>query len=207
MSDAIDPRLEEKFREQLQFLESSAISYDQGAENEALRMATALRVLLHDTKRSKSLFKHLGRCHIQLQSSSHGHGNWQDYLSQEINLNSSEPVRMRPLLGFQFKLVQFAHWWKHEPVFVHKSKKYTREQICLSAANKDGGAHVDSVLEEYYKGLAAGNSMMGIIGSMEYDGPPPFPQGVAMHPKNAHLALIRQFAHEFLATAEHYKWQ
>ncbi len=167
MSATVDPRFAEKLREQLRFLGRSANLYDQGAEDEALRMATALRVVVHDTQSSQSgtsLFKHLGLTNTRMLSSSRGHGNWQDYLAQEINLNSSEPVRMRPLLGHQFFEVPFARWWTDEPVFIHQTQDYSRRLICLSAANKDGGAHVDSKLEEYYKTLVAGQYMLGITG-------------------------------------------
>jgi hypothetical protein len=207
MSTAANSRFAGKFREQLGFLDRSANLYDQGAEDEALRLAIALRVLLHDTQKSNSLFKHLGLTNTRMLTSSRGLGNWQDYLSQEINLSSSEPVRMLPLLGNQFLEVPFAHWWSDEPVFIHESKNYSRRLICLSAANKDGGAHVDGELEGYYKTLAAGQYMLGITGSLEYGGQqPPFPQGVTIYPKNAHLALIRQFTHEFCCSAQHFKW-
>jgi hypothetical protein len=207
MSAPVNPRFADKLREQLRFLGRSASLYDQGAEDEALRMATALRVVLHDTKSGTSLFKHLALTNTQMLSSARGHGNWQDYLSQEINLRSSEPVKMRPLLGRQFAEAPFARWWSDEPVFVHQSKSYSRRLICLSAADTDGGAHVDSKLEEYYETLAAGQYMAGITGNLEYGGhPPPFPQGVTIYPKNAHFALIRQFTHEFLCSADHNKW-
>jgi hypothetical protein len=200
-------RFSDKLREQLGFLTRSASLYDLGAEDEALRMATSLRVLLHDTRSSTSLFKHLGLTNTPMLSSSRGHGNWQDYLSPEVKINSSEPIRMLPLLGRQFMELPFARWWSDEPVFVYQSNGYTRRLICLSAANKDGGAHVDRELEEYYETLAAGQYMVGITGSLEYGGgPPPFPQGVTIWPKNAHLALIRQFTHEFLCSAAHYEW-
>ena len=140
MSTTVDPRFSDKLREQLRFLRRSANLYDQGAEDESLRMATSLRVALHDTQSSTSLFKHFGLTSTQMLSSSRGHRNWQDYLSQEINLNSSEPVRMRPLLGTQFVEAPFAHWWSDEPVFVHQSNGYSRRLICLSAANKDGSS-------------------------------------------------------------------
>ncbi len=207
MPTAINPRFAEKLREQVRFLNRSAGLYDRGAEDEALRLATSLRVALHGTRASTSLFEHLGLNDTLMLSSSRGYGNWQDYLSQEINLSSSEPIRMHPLLGHQFVEMPFARWWSVEPVFVHRAKDYTRRLISLSAANKDGGAHVDSELEEYYETLAAGQYMIGITGNLEYGGhPPPFPQGVTIYPRNAHFALIRQFAHEFLCSAEHYKW-
>jgi len=34
-------------------------------------------------------------------------------------------------------------WWE-QPVFIRDKKVYTRRQVVLSAANKDGGAHVDT---------------------------------------------------------------
>jgi hypothetical protein len=188
-------------------MQRSAILYDQGAEDEALRLATALRILLHDTRMSTSLFKHLGLISTKMLSSARGLGNWQDYLCQEISPNSPEPVRMRPLLGSQFRELPFDDWWSSESVFVHQSVNYTRRLICLSAANKDGGAHVDSELDEYYRVLAAGEYMLGITRNWECGGhPPPFLQGVTIYPKNAHFALLRQFTHEFLCSAKHFGW-
>ncbi|MBP2158270.1 MULTISPECIES: hypothetical protein [Asticcacaulis] len=45
---------------QRKFLKNSARLYDEGYEDEAIRMATTLRVLLHDTSQSTSLLTHLG---------------------------------------------------------------------------------------------------------------------------------------------------
>ena len=67
---------------------------------------------------------------------------------------------------------------------------------------------MDEQLEEYYKVLCAGEYAyaIGITGDLQYEGNPPFPQGVPIFPKNAHLALIRQFSHETMRTADHYRW-
>jgi hypothetical protein len=46
--------------EQMTFLRGSAESYDAGDFSEAKRLATTLRLLLHDTKKSRSLLTHLG---------------------------------------------------------------------------------------------------------------------------------------------------
>lgn len=94
-----------------------------------------------------------------------------------------------------------------EPVFSHKSKEFSRKRIILSAANKDGGAHVDEELEEYYESLCSGEHGLGITGNnLTFDGEPPFPQGITLFAQNTHLALIRQFGHEFLAAFNHFKW-
>ena len=95
-------RLIRKLREHIRFIQRSCQAYDQGDESEALRIATSLRVIFHTTAMSVSIVSHLGFENKQMLSSSKGHKDWKDYLSQEINLNSSEPIRMLPLLGHHF---------------------------------------------------------------------------------------------------------
>ncbi|HEY4058491.1 MAG TPA: hypothetical protein VGM39_17885 [Kofleriaceae bacterium] len=46
--------------EQVGFLDASSTAYDQGIESEAKRLATTVRVLVHDTSASRSLLTHLG---------------------------------------------------------------------------------------------------------------------------------------------------
>lgn len=60
-------------REQAQFLRNSADAYDRGFEGEARRMATVIRVLVHDTKRSKSLLGQLNLLHIEFYDTA---SNW-----------------------------------------------------------------------------------------------------------------------------------
>jgi hypothetical protein len=50
----------EQLRRQLGFIERSCESYDKGFEDETIRIATALRVLFHDTPQSTPLLKYLG---------------------------------------------------------------------------------------------------------------------------------------------------
>lgn len=52
--------LVEKLREQMGFLDRSAALFDEGHEEEALRLAAIIRVLLHDTRTSHSLLGQLG---------------------------------------------------------------------------------------------------------------------------------------------------
>jgi hypothetical protein len=199
-------RLTKKLKEQLQFIRRSCEAYDQGAEEEALRIATHLRVIFHQTNSSTSLITYLSFGHKRMLSSSRGDTDWKDYLSHEINLNSPNPIRMRAILGDKFHELSIEDWWERETVFVHAGTNHSRRKIVLSAANKDGGAHVDSELEEYYEFLCAGEYLIGITGNLEYNGPPPFPQGAKIYPTNAHFALIRQFAHETLASVDYFKW-
>jgi hypothetical protein len=122
------------------------------------------------------------------------------------NRTTSEPVILLPKLGEQFDRMPFATWWESDSVANDKGVSVSRRRIVLGAANKDGGAHVDPKLERFYENLANGKYAIGITGDLTYDGDPPFEQGVTHYPSNGHLALLRQFAHEVLQTAEHFGW-
>jgi hypothetical protein len=201
-----ESRFLDKFREQLHFVARSSEAFDGGDEQEAFRLANALRLLFHDTASSTSLIKHLGWKKRQILSSLRGANGWKHFLAQRMDFSSAAPMVMMPLLGNNFNTVSIYDWWKLETVFTNKGDNYSRSKIILSAANKDGGSHVDAQLEKYYEVLCAGEYAIGVTGQLTYDGQPPFPQGVTQYPKNAHLALIRQFAHEFVQSVNYFAW-
>jgi len=60
MTSTDTARLPKKLEEQVQFIRRSCNAYDQGAEEEALRIATSLRVIFHQTGASTSLITNLG---------------------------------------------------------------------------------------------------------------------------------------------------
>lgn len=201
------PRLRQKLVEQLEFLRRSCSAFDEGLEDEALRIAVSLRIIFHDTGKSTSLVKHLNLGNRMMLSSSRGLGDYRDYLSFQIHLCSPEPIKMLPLLDRKFRKMPLSTWWHEEPIFVHGGQTFTRRMVVLSAANKDGGAHVDEELESYYEVLCAGKYGLGITGDLQYRGAIPFEQGSTHYAKNTHLALIRQFAHEVLASAKQFRWR
>jgi hypothetical protein len=199
-------RFSQKLQEQVGFLQRSCDAFDHGAEEEALRIATTLRVMFHETKTSTSLVSHLGFKKKKMLSSARGHNDWQDYLKVQLDLSSEQPVKMLPMLGDRFRELAIDQWWGNETVFVHAKKKYSRRLIVLSAANRDGGTHVDRKLDKYYEVLAAGEYAFGLKGDMTFDGKPWFEQGVNHYAHNAHLALIRQFGYETLVSVKHFNW-
>jgi hypothetical protein len=199
-------RLSHKLREQLEFLARSCDAFDKGLEDEALRIATSLRVIFHQTTQSTSLLAHVGLADSQMLSSSRGLGDYTDFVRYRLSLDSPTPVWALPMLGTAFYKVSVNRWWKHEPVFVHEGEPHPRRLIILSAANKDGGAHVDKDLEDYYEALCGGKFALGITGNFKFVGPEPYPQGVTQYAPNAHLALLRQFGHETLASAKQFRW-
>jgi len=198
---AFDPRFVDKLREQLRFIERSCAAFDGGNEEEALRIATALRVIFHNTQKSTSLIAHLGLNGARMLSSSRGLGNHYDYVSIRFDLSSPEPVKATPILGAGFRELPVSAWWSTEPVFVHDGDRFSRKMIVLAAVNKDGGAHVDDTLDRFYAALSAGKDGFGVTGNLTFAGAPPFKQGVTHYAKNSHLALIRQFGHETMISA------
>ena len=59
----------------------------------------------------------------------------------------------------------FNDWW-NEIIFDDKKNKFTRHDIVTYVANQDGGAHVDSELDESYATLTKMNS----LGWTDYNG-------------------------------------
>jgi hypothetical protein len=185
-------------RKQLGFLERSCASYDAGHKDEAIRIATTIRVLIHNTKASTSLLKHLNATTINLLSTTPepsmqtisfvGLGMMRvrsgkmEYFSQ---LGDGPPVNQS---------VPVNNWWD-QIVMVLNSQRISRRDIVLAAANKDGGAHVDSRLSAEYAALAKG----GAVGSFVYQTEG---QRVEAPIQNAHLVSLRQMGYELLHSHE-----
>lgn len=138
---------------QLGFIDRSCRGFDNRDVDEAIRIATAIRVLVHDKGRSVSILSHLGaRATVQL-------------LSSIDPKRLHEPPGMTPVLdlplgGFRFSAngssyratlaagreypyVSVDHWCK-QVAWRNGRSALTRMELVLAAADKDGGAHVDA---------------------------------------------------------------
>lgn len=158
-------RFRGQLRQQLSFIRNSCASYDRGDRGEAIRIGTSLRVILHDTKKSStSLLTHLGATEVPL-------------LSTCPRIEIEQPGRRRVmaaegLVSFRAasagamwvpKLERSAtniplrapEWWG-QTVTVVAGQTVSRRDLALAAANKDGGAHVDSDLPPEYQALIEG---------------------------------------------------
>ena len=174
-------RFRERLADQLGFLKTSCERYDEGDEREAIRIATALRVMFYDTRSSTSLLTHLkAKDNVALYSVSRppppstlefrGMGR----TTLIITPKDYEVVRqVEPVLDDEahpHTPLSVRDWWEM-PVFVSRQGSQlrlmgtlaastgedyviTRGDIILGAANKDGGAHVDAVLRLDYEFLA-----------------------------------------------------
>jgi uncharacterized protein YchJ len=86
------------------------------------------------------------------------------------------------------KWVSFSRWW-NSIVFVDTERRaLSRSKLVLTAANQDGGAHIDCALDEVYHALSRQNSLRWFFTDGERQ----------IEPGGPEKAAIRQIAHETL---------
>ena len=156
----------ERYREQLErhlrFLQRSAAAYDRGFKDEAIRIAVSVRVLVHQTKTSTSLLRHLGADDIELLSTVlRLRDPAKTLMFDGVTRYTSGPRGLEPTahLGSSpgsHSLMPVADWWHQILIQPGPNTPITRRDIVLGAANKDGGAHVDAELTPEYSQLAKG---------------------------------------------------
>jgi hypothetical protein len=180
----------EQLRRQISFLDSSSRAFDAGHTEEALRIAVALRVLIHDTSASASLLTHLG-----IKNSAKLLSTFEPIRQKPGLLVASVPIwvdstgnRTPPLGDSLFKaFIPIKEWW--EQIVMTANNNLSRQDIILAAANQDGGAHVDAKpgpkTQELIRGVGTHTTRVGDVErSRVLD--------------NHHFYLIRQFAYEML---------
>lgn len=139
--------LQQHLKRQVTFLRNSATAYDQGSPEEAIRIAVVIRVLCHDTRSSTSLLTHMGqKGSLQLVTTAKA-------LPPSI---AASPLAYGELLGGMVFGETIHHtpvppgsptlacpaWWD-QTIYIHANEPYSRKDVVLAAAHKDGGAHVD----------------------------------------------------------------
>jgi hypothetical protein len=154
-----------KLTQQKKFLQASLNSFNQGNEDEAIRLAIAIRVLLYDTQNCSSLLRQLKQKNSMFFCSS---------VSKYIPTNQ---VSYLGLCGFRisnqkgdyystfadedslrYVFTNFNYWW-NELIFDDKNFQFSRKDVVLFVANKDGGAHVDNEIPEKFYALNELNSL------------------------------------------------
>lgn len=188
----------EHLRRQLRFLEASAAAYDKGLSDEAIRLAVVIRVLIHQTKSSTSLLKHLNATTINLLSTVDGADERAVLYLGMGNLRVFRDGRhiYSPSLenSPSHKLIPVSAWWD-QVVFVKGNTRLSRRKIVLAAANQDGGAHVDESLNSDYKYLMSpGFSGIFISNAEGNSKQTPIAE--------SHYVALRQMAFEILSSKE-----
>ncbi len=184
--------LEAQLAEQLEFIRASGSAFDNGFEGEAKRLAVAVRILVHDKGSSKSLLGQLGMKDLLFFDTAHDVNpkNLLTHMGLVGMQASSQGTRFVAFLGDSPRgkgiPIAFRQWWEKVVFVDDRRATLTREELILSVANQDGGAHVDPALSETYARLSRENSM-GWVSAGE-SGTRPL--------ENAHLPAVRQVAFE-----------
>lgn len=146
--------------EQVQFMKSSIDSYDSGFEAEAKRLATSIRILVHDTNKSTSVLKILG---IKDRLDYYSYLKLEDHTKTIAFVGLSMGFVEGGLSYFSMTgepkyKISFDEWWNQQ-VIINRNKNidFTRRKIILAVTNTDGGAHVDPTLNERYASLSRKN--------------------------------------------------
>lgn len=191
--------LQSHLRRQFSFLTESCNSYDKGFKDEAIRLATVIRVLIHNTKNSTSLLKHLNATAINLLSTTNG--ATQDtvmYFGLGTMKLSGVDSEYFPSLDFGpiKTMIPVNEWWNQIVFVLDAQTKLSRKDIILDAANRDGGAHVDLNLSTEYQALAADGAIGSFVYAEKNGG------NVTKPITQAHFVAIRQMAYELLNSPE-----
>jgi hypothetical protein len=158
----------EKLREQLRFLSASSEAFDRGDRHEAQRIATAIRVLMHDHGRSVSLLTHLNAWDFSIPTTTfefkdpsivaYGSGLTEIHLRLFANEDGSQgyeaAINPRGAEKIEGEMPA-SEWWNQAIYLFVGGEKYRRRDLALTAANNDGGAHVDANLPPIYAYLSA----------------------------------------------------
>lgn len=145
-----------QLHDQLGFIDTSAGLVLRGNHREAVRIATAIRVIVHQTTPKKpSLLTLLGTPNPEMLST--GTPLSAKAIFGESGLTrmawDQSGMRLEPTLDRGAKrLIPFTEWWE-ERIFTIGGVSLTRRELVLAAANKDGGAHVDPKVPENYEML------------------------------------------------------
>jgi hypothetical protein len=205
------PSLLRKLGEQHEILERlGALSalFDDGTPLLALPLATAVRVLVHDTGNSKSLLNQLGEkdslrfvdtaAHIDARNLAATPG----LVIAELMMGSGARW-VPPLNGGssgtsrRHRPLRFRAWWTMPVTHVHSpvGKTWSRKDFILHVANKEGGAHIDPNEPEAMIHSLEEHNLLGLM----YRDPVVGDQRVSNGPL---LPSVRQIALEVQRTIE-----
>jgi hypothetical protein len=200
----------EDLKIQTDFLKASCEAFDGGNETEGIRIAQTLRILLHNTNRSTSLFSRLKIRHL-FSTAPKGiiaPGDSKVFglvgFTSKLSLTSLEGL-CEPLFklnernlgtqnSYKNKNVPIKEWWENEIVFYWPDLLMTRKKLVTITANKEGGAHVDDIVDPEFESLKTSSL------KIEID----LKNGTKLQCayKNIHLAALRQMGHEILSSKE-----
>lgn len=165
--------LMEELADQLDFLEKSATAYDNGYDDEIIRQATVIKVMIDDTHYSTCLLTRLGRKGIEfLDSSNMDEDSKTGAFARLVEMIEVESTEVAfPILddGNSTQHKEFDVWW-HETVLVDATgNHYTRANIVNLSSSQKIYESVDESINADYDALKNKNLLGWPGGSDEKD--------------------------------------
>jgi hypothetical protein len=188
--------LVELYHEQWSFLRRSAEIFDGGETAEAKRLAATVRLLVHDTKRSKSLLSQLGlknALFFDTAKDIQAANLVPTFGLVQVHFVGARAEYVAPLarpLPSGVWLIPFEYWWAKPVVVVPGEFRLTRADLILIMANEDGGAHVDPTIDERYYRVARDAALNWSVAT----------QFGLEALANLEGASVRQIAHELMVS-------
>jgi len=188
-----DDELKVHLAEQIGFLNASAAAFDAGNTGEAKRMALTIRVLLHETKRSKSLLRQLNHKPAFVSTASpFDPRNLVSHMGLLAIQLGDAGVRYIPRGEHtpHKREVSFDEWWNEIVFKTQGHDAVSRKDLILTAANQDGGGHVDPELDEVYARLVKENSLGWLAGNGDKTEPMGDPTKAAIRQISAEVLMV-----------------
>ena len=196
-----------KLREQLELLHSSVSAFYDGQFAEALRIATSIRVLVHETTNSKALLTQIRPDGLALEIPGYTEGA---RLGEDEVIRFAVGIRLGPgasvapaadVNSSHYSLTTIGAWWSRA-VFRFQSKlgtqlTYSRKQVVLILANHEGGAHVDKNEDPDYVRLLTDEPLSFMYCGARFDRPDLARYLVAQSGVELLECLKRNFFHDY----------
>jgi hypothetical protein len=153
----------QKLNEQRHLLRASITAMGVGDLTQALHVATIIRTLVHETEASKPLLKHLHANYLELPILDRimeppkdlGGGVKSITFTCPVSATISDKgiVSLVPdVPGPEYVQSTLGVWWDRNPCMVLPALgPFSRRELVLGLANKEGGAHVDADIPERYQ--------------------------------------------------------
>ena len=140
-----------KLKEQMQFLRNSLRTFYDGEFAESVRIATIIRVLVHETGMCKPLLKQAKPNGLGLPILDHAgeRPGEKAVFRFAVSARLGNPIAPAVDLGSTHHTLSTVGVWWNAEVFTFPSRLvapqwvYTRKRVVLILANTEGGAHVD----------------------------------------------------------------
>ncbi len=151
----------DKLKQQMRFLRTSCETFDKGDTEEAIRISATIRILVHDTKNSRSLLHQINQKNMSFYDTSSRYSptnllTYQGLCFMRLGPHGADVVARldAPPPDRNVEKIAFDRWWEGIVITDSNRNAFCRKDLVLLTADKDGGAHIDPQIDENYFDLA-----------------------------------------------------